>query len=133
MKIVLTLNELKAGSRMLSRIGIAGKVLNDIVNMEDGQTLNQEQITEMFKFKFDEDTLSNLNKNPNVLSVTKNMTGVGTAHYVFVINEEFLIDSHELYGDLIVETVEQLMTAITSLKVFFKFKIKTFIDKWKLE
>ncbi len=131
MKLVLTLNELKAGNRLMKRIGIAGESLANIVEgMEDGQTLTQEEMLKKFEFDLSDKVIAEMNENKKVMTATKHMDGNGTTCLTIIISEEFVCDINELYGDLVVETVGQLKAMVSTLKFLFKDRIHGFLDKW---
>jgi hypothetical protein len=133
MKIVLTLNELKSGNALLARIGIASDELNRVVfDMPEGTTLTQDEILKAYELD-ENKLLVDLNKNKNVMSVTKHMDGNGTTCFTLIISEDFICDINNLYGDCIVETFNQVKAMFSTLKFFFKDKAKNFLDKWKIK
>ena len=131
MKIVMTMNELKASHELFARIGFAGdELVRELADMKDGETKTQEEIIRILDVS--DEAIAKLNKNPNVLSVVKHLNGAGTTCFTFIISEEFIMDTNTLYGDCIVESFKQIATVIKSLSVLFKGKVKEYLDKWKL-
>lgn len=132
MKIVITLNELKAGHELFARIGFAGDdLVRVLADMKDGETKTQYEIVRTLDVS--DEAIAKLNKNKNVLSVVKHLDGNGTTCFTMIINEEFICDTNKLYGDCIVETFTHITYVIKSLSIFFKGKVKEYLDKWKLQ
>lgn len=131
MKIVLTLNELKAGNALLARLGVEGDNLKAVINMKDGDVLKQEAIVKMYSENIGDKFMSHLNKKPNVMSVLKHADNNGIECYTFIISEEFVVDVNELFGDLIVEVSSHVRVMIKALAIFLKGRVKSFEDKWK--
>ncbi len=135
MKIVITLNELKAGNKLIGRLGIASDMLTGIFSdMKDGETLTHEEMMKKLGLEFDDNKfLADLNKNKKVMSVTKHLDGVGTACFTMIISEEFVCDVNEMYGDLIIETAHNLKVVLKVLSGFYKSRVKNFLDKWQIQ
>lgn len=132
MKIVITMNELKASHELFARIGFAGDAMVKVLaDMKEGETKTQEEIVRSLDVS--DEAIAKLNKNKNVLSVVKHLDGNGTTCFTMIISEDFICDTNKLYGDCIVEAFTQITSVIKSLSIFFKGKVKEYLDKWKLQ
>lgn len=132
MKLVLTLNELKSSQELLKRVGVSMDSLKTVVDsMKDGETLTQREL--VYKLDLSAEAIAKLNKNPNVMSVVKHFNGAGVTCLTIIISEEFIMDTNTMYGDCIVEAVEQIKVVVKTLSVFFKGKVKEYLDKWDLK
>lgn len=132
MKLVLTLNELQSTQELCKRVGVSmNSLMNVVASMNEGETLTQKEL--VYKLDLSEEAIKKLNQNPNVMSVVKHLNGAGTVCLTIIISEEFIMDTNRLYGDCIVEAIEQFKGIVKSLSIFFKGKVKEYLDKWKLQ